>query len=221
MSDFNLNGQPIFQGNLEDNAEWTWTAHIVCDGDAPQQGDFVSLEVLGTERAGTVVAADAPYGKVIVSLEGGRGKLDTEIVSKEYQGCSLDFVIADILRDAGETPGDLTAFSSVFLPHWIRARESAVRAIKRLLRLRPTGTSLKVNAGGNFDAIRLTWATELTLSAGDLAERWVADDAAVIYPSNGEVFPGVGVDLDGVTKHLIRVDWQLASKVRTILWFEG
>ncbi len=177
-----LDGIPTMTGSLTVPPCWCWTAEVTLSSveiaSKFKVGQSVVLSVDGIERRGTVRVTGDPDLRNGVRLVGGANKLSTMLEPRDYRGQTLDLVVADALRDAGEQVGDLTAYKSTNLAHWSRARAPAGYCLTRLARLAPD-VFLRVGTDGAWTAVRPTWKN---LGAYDdwRAEAFPAERAVMI-----------------------------------------
>lgn len=226
MADHFLNGYEILSGDAMEGLSGVWTADITCA--SPQgtfkKGDSVSMSLAGKTRVGTIVNVGDPELRSVIRVIGGKGRISDPTVTlepRDYKDFTLDRVVADVLRDAGEIPGDLSALATVPLAHWIRARTTPNLALKRLMRVAPDDVVLRADPDGSIRALRLTWPSYgPDLGTSRVAE-WSAEDAMAVFVEDGNYSPGVTVPVRGVQRRVARVQYLLESEFRTVLWFDG
>lgn len=226
MADHFLNGFEILSGDFMEGLSGVWTADITCSSPqgAFRKGDPATLSLAGKNRVGTIVNTGDPEIRSVLRVVGGKGRIaDPSVVlePRDYKDYTLDRAVADVLRDTGEVPGDLSALATVPLAHWLRARITPNLALKRLMRVAPDDVVLRADPDGSIRALRLTWPSYgADLSTSRVAE-WAAEDALAIFVEDGNYEPGVTVPVRGVQRRVARVQYLLESEFRTVLWFDG
>ncbi len=189
-------------GELTVPPSWCWTAEVTMSSveiaEKFSVGQSVVLTVDGVDRRGTVQVVGDPDLRANLRIVGGANRLGTTLEPRDYRGQTLDRVVADALRDAGESVGDLTPYRSINLAHWSRARASAGYCLTRLARLAP-GIFLRPGSNGSWTAVKPSWAN---LGAYDewRAGSFPADRALLINVIDGNTpEPGTSITYQGVT----------------------
>jgi hypothetical protein len=107
---------------------------------APARGSTATL-VLGTvSRQVYIEDSGAPYQQPRCRIGAGAGKLTAGAVNavllepSDYQQVGLDVVARDILTQAGEQVGDLSALQAYVVPQWQISAERPIAALQRVLR---------------------------------------------------------------------------------------
>lgn len=225
VSEVQIDDVPCLTGTLEDPITGAWTAEVTARGDVRSfvRGQEVTVTLLGQTRRGTVVNGGNPDLRNVLRIQGGAAKLGTTLDASDYQGRDLAYVVGDVLQAAGERTGDLSALRSVTLAHWLRPAEKASRALRRLLRLTPAGTFVRVLPDGSWGAIKPSWG-----SLGDAdafrVQSWEAEDAVALFGTPDLIpSPGASLTVLGETRRVDRVQWTWEDfgEVRAVCWFRG
>lgn len=209
-SEHSLSGVPVVRGNAVLPLEGAWTADLVLNqenasGFAP--GTKVTLDLNGARRVGAVLRSSAPYNQLRVRVVAGAAKLATVLEPRDYRGRALDSLVADCLRDAGETPGNLARLAQVSAPHWTRVEESAARAVGRLRTLFPEDVLLRVSDAGQWVVETPTWPA---VAATAVQQGYLpTEDAVELATDSGDVAPGTSVSVFGVTRRVDRVQYRI------------
>jgi hypothetical protein len=157
-----------------------WTADALLRTEiAPGVGQGVTLVIRGTERTGAVVRSGSPTSRASCRIVGGAGKLGTILDPRDYRGQTLSSIVADCLRDAGESVGDLSQLDSVTPQHWTRVQETASRCLLRLFRLGGDALVWRCARNGSVGVPVESWPT---LDAGDVIGSQSAEDTATFAP---------------------------------------
>lgn len=225
VSEVQLDDVPCLSGTVDVPLPGAWTAEVTArgGGETFPPGRRVTLTVLGVQRVGTVVNGGAPDLRNVVRIKGGAGTLGKVLEASDYEGRDLAYVVGDVLRSAGESVGDLTALRNVPLAHWIRPAERASRALRRLLRLTPAGTFVRVLPDGSWGAVTPSWGSS-GKSADDLrVQNYEAEDAVALC-GNADLVPepGTSLDLLGEKRRIDRVQWTWEEEdpaIRAVCWF--
>ncbi|MDX2122965.1 MAG: hypothetical protein SF070_18135 [Gemmatimonadota bacterium] len=99
----------------------------------------------GQEFAMTCTRTGPEKGGQQVRVVGGRGKLETVLGPRFYQGIPAQLAILDILNEAGETPGAVdapelfTAYVRQAKPAWVELHRALDLLPGRVWRVRPDG----------------------------------------------------------------------------------
>lgn len=134
MSVVSLSGSPVIAGSLELPLVGTW--HLECaigSSSAPVVGQTIALTVGPVPFVGTVVSADSDAGnRVTVRAVGGAGKLGKVLAPKSYTMTTLDVVLVDALKDAGESRSVLSDTQTQTLEHWTRSQASLSDVLRQV-----------------------------------------------------------------------------------------
>lgn len=220
-----LNDSPVLSATVVMPRVGVWTADIELDADTALTGTVVLASDAGPSWRGTVVSGALHLGTWRGRLVGGAGGLRRPIGPTAYQNPTLGDVLADALREAGET----LASSSASLAQstsalWHRIAAPASRTVDAVARAQ--GWPWRVLDDG------AVWMGPETWDPADVADIEVLgfDPVEERYTVGGEVFglrPGttvllrapegdVGVQVDSV---LLRLD---GAQVTASVWgFRG
>lgn len=207
--DFTFDGAAIVAGHLSLPACGAGTADLFfAEPDtAPEVGTRGALAALGTSRVMTVAESGEEGGYARVRLVAGAGKLDAELEPRQYQGCLPSFVATDCLTDAGEEVGQgWSLLDDRRLQWWNRPRASLRECLRRLARLRDD-LRWRIAPDGSVELVSETWPDMTAHVDRDLfaqpQERLVS-----FWPADGSVSPGHAVTVFGVSRQLLRVEYQ-------------
>lgn len=213
---------PVVGGNLSIGSG-IWTSDLLLETEtAPAVGTTVSLVVGSTARVGTVVAAGEPYQQARCRVIGGAAKLKTVLEPSDYRGYLASDVLADILRSAGETVGDVSLLDA-YLSHWSRLKEPAYRAVQRLLRVAGMGADYgvqtawsdltwRVGRDGKINLYRDSWPTLTDDDEGIKVLGYSpTENVAELAVEDSQVEPGVSLDVFDVVRKVDRVTYTLSD----------
>ncbi len=132
-------GAPVLDAEVTMQRVGAWHAEVTLDLDeeTPPDGQLV-FQVDGIEFRGTVLPsrAGAHAGKTKVKVVGGAGGLYRDLEPRNYAGgvTRVRTVVADILRDAGESlsPESQATVLDAQIPAWQRSKGRAVDALQRI-----------------------------------------------------------------------------------------
>lgn len=214
---------PCICGELITPGPGAWTALVVVQGNVSQfsPGQQVTLTMNGVSRVGTVNLGDDPDQKYFLRLVGGADKMDEVLDPTDYTGHSLDQIVADILEDAGETVGDLSALSTVTPQYWVRQQGPARRALQHALRLAPAGVYVRVDFDGSWVAVKPDWSVVGGPVDAKRVESFPAEDACMLY-ADTELNPDplTSISFLGVNRKIDRCQYTWAQdQMRVLVWF--
>lgn len=224
-----IDDTPCMEGDLIVPLAGAWTAQGVAFGpdgtkNRFQPGQRVTLTVHGVRREGTVEFGGAPDLTNVLRVVGGADRMDALLEPTDYKGRDLAYVVGDVLRSAGETPGDLTQLRGVYLAHWTRAAERARLAVRRLMRLAPPGVVLRVAQDGSWVAVKPSWAVVGNALDGLRDNSFPSEDVVRFYVGDGVApEPGSSINLFGAAQRVDRVQyaWERGDGLRVLVWIRG
>jgi len=180
-----LNGVPILEATITEQYAGVWHADVALDAEEAPTGS-VTLAIDEVEWIGTVLRAREEHGQVRVKVVGAKGGMSTELPARNYVRTSAGAVLADILREAGETLAVTSAsgLESYTLANWHRERATASVAVSALAA--ELGYSWRVLRNGTVWVGQLQW-TETTATATELDSDWATGtfelvDALALQP---------------------------------------
>lgn len=193
-----LNGKNVISCEVTEPRIGVWTATVDVDSDAAITGK-VTLEVDGVSWVGVVSKGDLHGGRVHLQVVGGAGKLAKQLGPKYYRGTSLGSVVADLMRETGETLS-ATADPRVrghFVSRWTRPKgKASVTLIEVADEL---GLVWRVLRDGTVWIGEDKWAE--TKTDHDEIDRVPGRDALLIAPEAPHIQPGQSF----TGKHVSRV----------------
>ncbi len=140
MPEFTLGGQPILRCDVVIPQSGLLHGDIQLQGTAAPAAGTTAALVLGTvSRQVYVEDSGAPYAQPRCRIGAGAGKLTSRATDQvlltptDYQQISLDVIARDILAQAGEAAGDLSALADYVATQWQVNAERAIEALQRLL----------------------------------------------------------------------------------------
>lgn len=131
-----VNNHVILGGTITLQRIGAWHADLDVDAES-LTGQVTSL-FEGVEYKGTVLRAGLHGGRLGARIVGGKGGISKDIGAKNYassQGTKVSAVVADIMRETGETLSSTSeaAVLSYTLPKWERAAGPASHALVNVL----------------------------------------------------------------------------------------
>lgn len=218
-----MSGVAALKGDIMLPLHGVWTADVsLANLSPPSVGRRVTLTMLGSDRRGTVVAAESPYGRAVVHAVGGAGGVRQAVLDPtDYgEGIPLSTVVRDALEHSGEVVGDLSALDSVVLETWSSARGASSDYFQRLLRVVPDDVALQVDASGSWFARKLDWTPIYHVKPENEVTIWPAENAARLFVEESlKLVPGTSVNIRGVQRKIGRAQYEVSSTPRVTLWF--
>lgn len=182
-----------------------WVADVVVDTDVALAGSVV-LEIAGRSWRGTATGG-VELGRWSGRVVGGAGQLSTPLAATAYADTDLRTVLAETLRDAGETLSAASGDLSATVTRWARAAAPCAHAVGDVAR--NAGLAWRIFDDGSVWVGAETW-TPIDLGVVDVLERdprhgrWVlAGDGAL------RADPGRSVTLDGAPVRVGTVEHSL------------
>lgn len=135
------NGLPLLECTLTMPGSGVWHADLTVDSSEPLDGS-VTLDIEGQTFSGTVLPGRSGVygGRATAKIAGGNASMPTKLGAKQYvsgvgAGVTIDVIVRDILREAGETLSATSdaAVLAVSLPKWERLETQASRALVGVL----------------------------------------------------------------------------------------
>lgn len=172
-----------------------WTAEVEVDAELVPVGE--TTLAFGVENAapitfaGTVLEQSGFLGRARAFVLGGAGKLHRDLPPRQYQLAPPRVIVSSILRDAGETAGDLSSLDKLPpLPRWVRIAGTGADALSVLCRRR--GLSWRVMANGSVWVGVEAWPS---FRGGPLFIEKDLGHRRVLTARDGpDVLPGVSID---------------------------
>ncbi len=167
-----------------------WTCDMLIDdtNPPPPVGTQVSLTTYDSTRIGTVTDSGDEYLQGRVRIVGGNGRFNQQLSPRDYLGQTGSAIAADCLTDAGETVGDLNAFSAQ-LTTWSRSQTTLAVCLRRLCSKYPD-TRIYASNDGAINAV--PW---LPVEVTDTSITWLdmeispMDHDAIIGPDGVQLYP--------------------------------
>ncbi len=220
-----LNGSPILSASVLMPRVGVWTADIELDSDTAPTGTVTLSSDAGPSWLGTVISGAVTLGTWRGRLVGGAGGLRRNLGPLAYQNPTLGDVLADALREAGETlsaaSGSLAQSTTAL---WHRIAGPAAQTVRDVARAQ--GWPWRVLDDGAVWMGPESWdaadAAELEVLAPDpIGERYtVSGDVFGIRPGTIVLLRGpegdVGVQVDTVLLRVAR-----AQATATVWGFRG
>lgn len=220
-----LNSRPILSASVLMPRVGVWTADLEVDTDTAPTGTVVLSSDAGPSWLGTVISGAVTLGTWRGRLVGGAGGLRRNLGPLAYQNPTLGDVLADALREAGETlsaaSGSLAQSTTAL---WHRIAGPAAQTVRDVARAQ--GWPWRVLDDG------AVWMGPESWDAADAAELEVLapDPIEERYTVSGDVFgirPGATVLLRGSEGDVgVQVDTVLlrvagAQATATVWGFRG
>lgn len=227
VAEVQIDDTPCMDGDMIVPLSGAWTAQLTAFGPDGVKNRFspgqrVTVTVHGVRREGTVVLGGAPDLTNVLRVVGGTDGLDRVLEPTDYRGRDLAYVVADVLEDAGETPGNLEQLRGVYLAHWTRAAERARLSLRRLMRMAPGGVVLRVSQDGSWAAVKPSWAVVGGALDGMRDDSYPSEDVIKLYVGDGVApEPGTSINIFGAPQRVDRVqyEWQRSEgKLRALVW---
>ena len=129
MSIFQVNGNPVLSGYIEENVRGAWVAVL----DVDTQQDLTSECAISAFQdefkwMGTKVSGLYTRGRESLLIQGGKAKLQSLIKAKSYKNITSSIVLKEIVSDCGEVIGALPSSQKV-LKHYVRPYEMASHSL--------------------------------------------------------------------------------------------
>ncbi|HMJ52398.1 MAG TPA: hypothetical protein VK540_09985 [Polyangiaceae bacterium] len=222
-----VKGKPIMSGELSMPRIGAW--HVDIDADAETLAGKLTLSFEGVELVGTVLGAGVSGGRLGARIVGGAGGISRDIGVKNYAGSAgtkISAVVADIMRETGETLS-ATSDQSVLgrtLAKWERIAGPASHALVNVLDT--AGAVWRVLRDGTIWVGMATYP-DATVEHVLIDEDWV-NGILTIAPEKADLEPGVtfrGQKIDEVVHRLkpgsLRTEAHIDSVASTLNLFLG
>lgn len=187
------NGQPIIEARIGMPVVGNWHARLDCSAQAGQAlSGQVTIESDGITFIGTVLPnrGGLSGSRSRAKVAGGAGGLTTTLEARNYSsGVAIAAIVADILREAGETlsgDSDQTILARL-LPKWERLEAPASRCLFAVLAR--VGAIWRMQRDGTV-LVTTEQYPEATVPHVVLDEEW-AEGKILIRPEAPDLLPGV------------------------------
>lgn len=192
MSYPTLNGEPVDRVRISMPRVGAWHAEVRTTSDTEIVSDASSatLVIDGVTFVGTLVRGGVWGSRWTGKIVGGAGGLSLSLPAKFYSsGPSIKTIVADILREAGETLSSSadSTITATILPKWQRIAGPASRALTAICD--SAGASWRVLGDGTIWIGVDTFPTA-TVTHTLLDEDWIAG-ITDIKPDAPDLTPGV------------------------------
>lgn len=204
-----LNGHPLLAMALVIPRTGSWVLDALIDGDAALEGAVV-LDLAGRTWRGTVFRGGVTEGRWSGRVVGGAGGLARTLGPASMRSTTLAAVLAEALRDAGESAAASTADLTHTVERWHRHEAPALHTVAEVARragytwrVLPDGTVwMGVDAWGP-----LALPADVDVLAEDAAagSHELAGDGAL------DIAPGRTVTLDGRAVRVGAVEHRLTG----------
>ncbi len=214
-------GADVQSGDIHMGLTGAWWAELVIATDQLPSGRATIAAAGGLSLTGTIRSAGAYLLTTKVRLVGGAGGMSLDVVGA-FQGAELRDVLAEIMRQSGETQsGDIAAdVLAVQLPSWTLGKCSAKRALDQLAAAaaQALGRAIgwRVLPDGSTWMGSEAWPAQAMPDDSVISKNAPAEGRAIIGCSTPFLLPGV--NLDGVGQ-LAGVDHHIEpSQIRSEVW---
>lgn len=183
-----LNGKDVLSCTLNEPRIGVWTAVVDVDSEEAISGK-VTLTIDGISWVGTVVKGDVYAGRAHVQVVGGAGKLAKLLDAKYYRGVSLGSVVADLMRETGETLSSTTdqRVRGHIVSRWSRPKGKASVTLEQVAD--ELGLVWRILRDGTVWIGSETWPE--AKADHDEIDRTPGRDALSIAPNAPHILPGV------------------------------
>jgi hypothetical protein len=196
-----------------------WTADVDLDSAEAVTG-AVTLEVDDASWSGAVARGGLVNGSWHGRLVGGAGGLSSALGALAQRGSTLGTVLADALREAGETIATDAADLDAVAPLWHRIACAASIAVGDVARA--AGYVWRVRSDGRVWLGADTWAVYTPAGAVDVVEEYPAAGRYVLAGDTLDIVPGVTLTLPRLTVQVGHVEHRATPReLRTIITAEG
>jgi len=193
-----VNGIAIQDMTLRGALVGTWEATITADTTDPALvRGAATIELDGVRYVGTATANADEGGKTTARVVAGANGLGTTLQPRSYTGTTIRVLVADILRDCGETlsaDADAATMSRT-IEGWVRLRQTGRDALKRLVEF-VGGIAWRTMRDGSVWIGPETWPTvepDFTLIAEMPTENAVEVAIEALAVSPGDTFRSVRI----------------------------
>jgi hypothetical protein len=196
-----------------------WVADVDVDSAEAITG-AATLAVDDASWSGAVARGGIVNGSWQGRIVGGAGGLSAALDAVAQRGSTLGTVLADVLREAGETiatdAGDLGAVA----PLWHRVAGVASTAVGDVARA--AGYAWRVRADGRVWLGSDSWAIYTPAGAVDVVEEYPTAGRYVLAGDTLDIVPGVTLTLPRLTVRVGQVEHRATPRdLRTIVTAEG
>lgn len=216
-----LDGADVQKGRLSLGLHGAGWADLTVASDAPPSGQVRLVVDGGLEWVGTVRSAGAYLLTTEVRLVGGAGGLGLPVTGA-FQGAELRDVLAEVMRQSGETQSTSCAADVLAVPleRWMLGQCTAARALDELAEAAALhlGTSIgwRVLADGTVWMGAESWPPQAMPDDSVISAYHPDEGRAVLGCAAPSLLPGV--NLDGVGR-VAGVDHYIdPDRLRTEVW---
>lgn len=153
-----VNGLRLLAASITETLVGAWIADIEHDGTEALSG-AVTIILDGETWRGTATSSKPEAGRVKSRIVGGAAGLSTELPAKSYSSPSgaltLATVLADVLRESGETLSSSASAPTTALANWVRSIGTAAAALKAIAE--KSGQTWRVMRDGTLWIGSETW----------------------------------------------------------------
>lgn len=194
MALLTANGHSVAHCTLDLPEVGRWTAEMLVVASTRtspiQDNQAVELEFENGETyRGTCVRSGSAEGYWRIEVVAGKDGVSKPIPSKFYEDIPRATVLRDLLKVAGEEPGEIDAPGN--FPRWTRFAGNAYEAIKAIMQRLP-GRSWRVQPDGKVWVGQSTW--EAAPEPLTLLEHY-ADEGRSVCSLDSRVMPGMTVTM--------------------------
>lgn len=197
-----------------------WTADVDVDSAEAITG-AVTLTIDSVPWTGAVARGGLVNGSWQGRLVGGAGGLSTALGALAQRGSTLGTVLADALREAGETVATDAADLSAVAPLWHRVAGAASTAVADVARA--AGYAWRVRADGRVWLGSDAWAAYTPAGAVDIVEEQPHVGRYVLAGDTLGIVPGVTLAITGrLSVRVGHVEHRATPRdLRTVVTVEG
>lgn len=214
----NANGKPVIATELSVPRVGAWHARLTVDDQTTLAGAVTLAVAGGPTFRGTVVRGRTYIDRARVRVVAGAGGLGRPATPRHYTDTKARVVLADLLRDAGETLSGTAAASALDVPlaAWTTARLTVGALIQRLATT--IGATWRMLPEGTLWIGSEAWP-DSGLEATDyqVENEIPEDDFALVSMDAPRILPGTL--LGG--RRVSYVTYDIGSAIRLPVWFES
>ena len=196
-----------------------WVADVDVDSAEAITG-AVTLAIDDASWSGAVARGGLVNGSWHGRLVGGAGGLSTALSALAQRGSTLGTVLADALREAGETIAADADDLDAVAPLWHRIAGAASIAVGDVARA--AGYAWRVRADGRVWLGSDAWTALTPTGAVDVVEEYPAAGRYVLAGDTLGIVPGVTLTLSRLTVRVGQVEHRATPReLRTVITAEG
>ena len=156
MAVLTLNSAPVLAATITMPGVGLWVASVEVATTTAPTGRVAITPETGAAWSGTVLEGGVHGQTWRGRIVGGAGGLRDELPATSYRVATLQDVLADVLRESGETLASGTSLAAWAVALYVRQRRTAARTVADVARA--AGVPWRVTRAGDVRVVDEAWA---------------------------------------------------------------